>query len=153
MHRTPWTPGAPLSTLRRVALALTVVGGLAVIPGCGGGSWSYNVVGTDRDPGAEGQLQVERIEGGNRLVTASLSHLTPPSRLGEGLTTFVMWFRDERGQSTKAGGLEYDEDSRSGRATATTPMTRFEVIVTAERRADVVEPSENVIFRQRVRAE
>jgi hypothetical protein len=121
--------------------------------GCGGGTRSYNVVGTQRDPGAEGTIQVERIEGGNHLVTASLQHMTPPERLGNGLTTYVMWFRDQRGQSTKASLLEYDPGDRSGRATATTPLNRFRLIVTAERNGRVAEPSENVIFNQRISAE
>lgn len=121
--------------------------------GCGGGSWSYNVVGTQRDPGAEGTVQVERIEGGNRLVTATFRHMTPPDRLASGLTTYVLWFRDARGQSTKASLIEYDPGSRTGRATATTPLSNFAVIVTAERNGQVVEPSENVIFNQRVTTE
>lgn len=118
--------------------------------GCGGGSWSYNVVGTSRDPGAEGTVQVERIEGGNRLVTVSLNHMTPPDRLGSGLTTYVLWFRDPRGQSTKASVLQYDTGDRSARATATTTLERFQLVVTAERNRNAVEPSENVIFNQRV---
>lgn len=64
-----------------------------------------------------------------------------------------MWFRDARGQSTKASLLEYDPGSRTARATATTPMSRFVVIVTAERNGNVVEPSENVIYNQRITAE
>ena len=123
------------------------------VASCGGGSWSYNVVGTNRDPGAEGTVQVERIEGGNRLVTVSLSHMTPPARLGSGLTTYIMWFRDPRGQTTKASILEYDPDSRTARATATTPMSRFSLIITIERQGSVAEPTENVIFNQRVTAE
>lgn len=129
-----------------IGLAFT----LAFLPACGGGSWSYHVVGTSRDPGSNGHIQVERIEGGNRLVTASLEHLTPPARLGDGLTTFVLWFRDEQGRATMASLLAYEEDSRSARATATTPMREFDVIVTAERTETAGEPSDNVIFRQRV---
>ena len=136
--------------LRHLAPWLLLFPLLLAGPGCGGGSWSYQIVGPQRDPGAQGRLQVERIEGGNRLVTASLEHMTPPTRLGENLTTYVMWFRDPRGQSTKAGVLEYDEGSRTGRATATTPMTRFTVLITAERVPDVVGPSENVVFSQSV---
>jgi hypothetical protein len=123
------------------------------VPACGGGSWSYDVVGTARDPGAEGHLQIERIEGGNRLVTATLTHMTPPDRLGSGITTFVMWFRNAQGRSTMASLLEYDPDSRTARATATTPMSTFVVVITAERNANAAEPSENVLFTQRVAAE
>lgn len=118
--------------------------------GCGGGSWAYNVVGTPRDPGAEGTIQVERIEGGNRLVTCTLRHMTPPERLGQGLTAFIVWFRDPQGRSTKASVLQYDPGSRTARATATTPLGRFRVIVTAERNGEVAEPSENVVFNQDV---
>lgn len=129
-----------------LSLAATSLGAA----GCGGGSWGYNVVGTQRDPGAEGTVQVESIEGGNRLVTVSLRHMTPPDRLATGLTTFIMWFRDPQGRSTKASRLEYDVASRTARATATTPLTRFAVIITAERDRNASEPSENVIFNQRV---
>ena len=121
--------------------------------GCGGGSWSYNVVGSSRDPGAEGTIQVERIEGGNRLVTVSLSHMTPPERLGSGMTTFILWFRDARGHSTKASVLAYDPDSRTARATATTPTSRFQAIVTVERNGNASEPGQNVIFTQRISAQ
>ena len=121
--------------------------------GCGGGSWSYNVLGTQRDPGAEGTVQVERIEGGNRLVTLSLRHMTPPERLGQALTTFVVWFRDQNGRSTKASTLAYDPGSRTGRATATTPHGNFRILVTAEQNAEAGEPSENVVFNQDVRTE
>ena len=139
---------------RRILLSLVTIGLLLVgLPACGGGASSYDVVGTQRDPGAEGRIQVERIEGGNRLVTASFEHLTPPERLGSGITTFVMWFRDTQGHSTKASLLQYDPDSRTARATATTPQARFIVVVTAERNGNAAEPSQNVLFQQRVAAE
>jgi len=138
---------------RKIApwLALSILAFAA--PGCGGGSWSYQVVGTDRDRGAEGEIQVEQIEGGNRMVTARFDHLTPPARHGEGMTAFVMWFRDSRGQASKAAVLEYNEDERTGRATATTPMTQFTIMVTVERSAEVVGPSDAVVFRQRADTE
>lgn len=128
------------------SLAFTAVG-------CGGGAWQYNVVGSQRDPGAEGTIQVERIEGGNRMVTVSFRHLTPPERLGPNLRRYVVWFRSPQGQDTMASNLAYDPDSRTARATATTPLTRFVVIVTAEGASHVSQPSNNVIFNQRVIAE
>lgn len=139
---------------RHLVACFAVLATAALGPlGCGGGAWTYSVVGSQRDPGAAGTIQVERIEGGNRLVTVSLRHMTPPERLGTGLTTFVMWFRDARGQSTKASLLGYDRGSRTARATATTPLATFAVIVTAERSGEVVDPSENVIFNERVQTD
>ena len=79
--------------------------------------------------------------------------MTPPERLGSGNTTFVLWFRDPRGSSTKASVLEYEPDSRTARATATTPMSRFQAIITVERNGNTAEPGENVIFTQRISAE
>jgi len=138
---------------RHIASWLVLAALAFAAPGCGGGTWSYPVVGTRRDPGAEGTIQVEAIEGGNRLVTASLRHMTPPERFGGNLRTFIMWFKDRRGHSTKASRLSYDPDSRTARATATTPMTRFVLLVTAERNANVAEPSEHIVFQRQVSAQ
>lgn len=138
---------------RHLAIWLLVVAVALTALGCGGGAWTYNVVGTQRDPGAEGTVQVERIEGGNRLVTVSFRHVTPPERLGPNLRRFVMWFRNPQGQDTMASNLEYDPGSRTARATATTPLTRFVLIVTAEGQGTATHPGNNVIFTQRVTAE
>lgn len=137
-HLTPW--------LAFAALCLAV--------GCGGAQ-TYQVVGTERDPGADGTIQVEHIEGGNHLVTVSFRHVTPPERLGQNLRRFVLWFRNPQGQDTMASRLAYDPESRTARATATTPLNRFVVIVTAEAGGATApaEPSGHVIFSQRVTAE
>lgn len=121
--------------------------------GCGAGSWAYNMRSTQRAPGGDGTVQIERIEGNNRLVTTTLRYVIPPDRLGPGLTAFVLWFRDARGHATKASVLAYDPSTRTARATATTPQTQFDLIVTAERNGQVLEPSTEIIFNQRVRAE
>lgn len=135
-------------------LTRSLVFGLALAStACGGGAQTYQVVGSQRDPGAQGRIQVELIEGGNHMVTATLEHMTPPERLGSGLTTFLMWFRTPQGQSTMESRIEYDPETRTGRAYATTPQNNFVVIVTAERNPNATSPSENVIFTQRVAAD
>ncbi len=134
---------------RQLGISLIFVVLSLAATGCGG-AWSYNVMATPRAPGAEGTVQVERIEGGNRLVTVTFRHVPPPDRLNPNFRSYVMWFRDTRGQATKASVLEFDPGTRTGRATATTPMTQFVLIVTAEANGQVLEPSENEIFNQRV---
>ncbi len=119
--------------------------------GCGGAS-EHVVVGTERAPGADGTIQVEEIEGGSSLVTISITNLLPPRRLGDGLTTFVVWF-EGGGTPVKAGTLDYDEDTRAGSMMATTPMTELTVSITAESEAAVTSPSDVVVVQRRVSTE
>lgn len=136
--------------MHRLMASLFLAGSPLAAVGCGGGVWTYPVEGTPRDPGAEGTIQVERIEGDSRLVTLSLRHLAPPGRLGSGLTTFVVWLRDVHGRSIEASVIEYSAGSRTGRATATTSMPSFTVLVTAEQDAHAAQPSAIVVFSHRV---
>jgi hypothetical protein len=106
--------------------------------------------GSQRDPGADGNLQIERIDGGNYLITFSGRNMTPPDRLTAGLTRYVLWVRTQAGPATMEANLQYDPSSRTGRATATTPHQRFTVMVTAERATETGTPSEFVVFQQNV---
>ncbi len=127
-----------------LALALQLTGA-----GCGGGH-SYDIRGTQRDPGADAHVQIENIEGGNHLITITVRNLTPPDRLGTGNTAFVVWVRQDGGQTSLASRLEYQQDQRTGRATATTPAGHFTLLITAERTAQVTQPSDFVVFQQNV---
>ena len=121
----------------------------ALVAGCGG-PLTYSVRGTQRDPGADGRIQVENIEGGNHLVTITITNMTPPDRLGSGNTTYLVWFRAPNGVTTLASQLAYETDSRTGRATATTPHGRFTVMVTAEVNGSATAPSEHIVLQQQV---
>ena len=46
--------------------------------------------------------------------------------------------------------LAYDADDRVGRATATTPLSRFTVTITAERNGNTGSPSDIVVARRQV---
>jgi hypothetical protein len=119
---------------------------------CGGPS-EYAVVGSPRAAGTDGLLQIEEIEGGNRMLTLVLDHLPPPARLGEGLTVYAVWVVPANGSPTKVGTLEYDQDARQGRLMATTPHARFTLKVTAESDANAVTPSDVVVADREVGAE
>jgi hypothetical protein len=119
---------------------------------CGGG-WEHSLVGTPRAPGADGVVQVEEIEGGNRLVTVVVSNLVPPRRLGAGLDTYVVWLAGRSGHPDKAGILEYDEESRQGNMFATTPHRRMELRITAERNGSVSSPGDAIVIRRRIETE
>jgi hypothetical protein len=138
--------------MRRISslsLPILVVAVAALCAGCGGPR-TYTLAGTQRDPGVEARVQVENIEGGNHLVTLTVRFLTPPERLGDGNTVFMVWIRQQNGTTALASQLGYTPDSREGRATATTPHQRFTLLVTAERDATVGAPSDFVILQQDV---
>ncbi len=118
--------------------------------GCGGGTHTYDVVGTQRDPGSDAHVQVENIEGGNHLITLTVRNLTPPERLGSNNTVFMVWLRLPNGTTTLGSQLGYQTDSRGGRATMTTPAPRFTIMVTAEANAQVTAPSDFVVLQQQV---
>jgi len=119
-----------------------------LLGGCGGPD-KYVLTGTERTAGTDGELTVEDLEG-NRMIEIDLEHLPPPSRVSEGATVYVVWVKPGNGTPAMAGRLDYDEDDRTGHMRATTPETRFELLITAERNGSVASPSDIVVARQRV---
>ncbi|UJR80869.1 hypothetical protein [Sandaracinus amylolyticus] len=130
-----------------LAIAFTTLAAYAA--GCGGAR-NYTVRGSQRDPGADGRVQVEHIDGGNNLITFSGTNMTPPDRLGSGFTRYVLWVRTGSAPASMEANVAYDPSSRTGRATATTPHQRFTVMITAERATETSTPSDTVIFQQNV---
>ena len=129
---------------RSLLVAMTLA---LALPACGGGS--YEIRGTPRMPGVDGVIRVEDAPGTNRMVTVELEHLAPPERLAAGNQYYALWFR--RGsQVIFAGTIEYDQGSRRGRATATTPLQGFEVLVSIESRQNPEQPSSNVVIQRRI---
>ena len=131
-------------TLTSLALVTTLL-----LAACGGPT-VYALVGTPRSVGTDGTVEVEATDGGNFLVNITLNHLPPPARLGDGLTTYVVWFIRDGVAPTLAGTLNFDEEERSGSMMATTPYSQFRVRVTAEETRDVSSPSTIVVADQLV---
>jgi hypothetical protein len=124
-----------------VALAISLIG-------CG--PKEYVISGTSRAAGMDGKIRVEEIEGGNTMIKVELEHMVPPGRLGNGLAHYVLWIQSQNQQPQREANVEYDPDDRKGRATATTPAGNFTVIITAERTAAPVSPSDVVVARRQV---
>lgn len=134
-----------MQNFRYLAIALVLA---FALPACGGPA-EYAMTGTARSAGTDGVITVDEIEGGNLLATVRLEHLPPAERMGDGLTTYVVWFQEDGGTATKAGILGYDEDERTGIMRATTPgQNQLTVLVTAEVDREVASPSDIVIARR-----
>lgn len=136
------------SLIRALALGLA----LAALPlaACGGPR-TYTLRGTQRDPGSDARVQVESLDGGNYLVTLTATNVTPPDRIGDGNHLYLVWVRGDNGQAQMESRLAYEPDQRTGRATITTPLRHFTMLVTAERDASATRPSDNVVLQQEIR--
>lgn len=113
-----------------------------------GGPHRYAVAGSDGTE-RDGTVTIERIEGGHSLVTVALGDLSPPDHMGDGMSTYVVWFigQDRAGQAqvVRGGELDYDAERRQGLMHATTPLQAFELKITAERGPSVTAPSDVVV--------
>ncbi len=127
--------------MRRLALMYLL---LSSAVGCGGPD-EYAIVGTARAAGSDGTVQIETIEGGNKMVTIAIDHLPPAERLGPNLAIYAVWFIPPDRPPEKAGILEYDPSERTGRMMATTPHRQFTLQITAEPDATTVSPSDVVV--------
>lgn len=84
----------------------------------------------------------------NRVVKLRVDHLAPPNRIDPSLTAYVVWFSVPGHGVTRAGALDYDRDRRRGRLHATTPHSKFEVLISLENNRSASAPSERVVLRQ-----
>jgi hypothetical protein len=122
----------------RVAMPLCIA--LAsILPGCMQAAQTYAL--KSSAPEVTGQVSVERIEGGRRLVVLQLEQLPPPERIAPGLREYVVWLQDPHGGAVKVGTLDYDRAHQSGNLLATTDLPAFTVRVTGERDANTSQPT------------
>ena len=98
--------------------------------------------GTELIPRAEGQAKVVTSGGGTSLEV-SLKDLVPPTKFGPSLT-YVLWALTPEGRPSNIGELQMD--GAKGSIEATTRMTAFALIVTAEPYFAVSFPSELVVI-------
>jgi hypothetical protein len=111
---------------------------------------------------ARGSVQIERIEGDQRLLAIQLEGVPAPESWGADYTCFVAWAEDSRGHTVKVGPLSYDRARRSARLLGVVRGVRhpedgdgvdfqaFTVRVTAEREAGARRPSKVVLGERRV---
>jgi len=100
------------------------------------------MMGTELIPRAEGQARVIAGAGGTSLEV-SLKGMAPPTKFGPSLT-YVLWALTPEGRTSNLGELQMD-DSRA-KIQATTRLTAFALIVTAEPYFAVSAPSEVVVI-------
>jgi hypothetical protein len=98
-------------------------------------------------------VQIERIEGDERLFAVELEGLAPPESWQPEARLFLVWVQDLRGRTVKLGPLSYDRARRAGSLQGTAgqlEFSAFTVRVTAERDARTTVPSRVLLAERHV---
>jgi len=126
---------------------LAVITALAAFALSACGAARRPLVATTRAPSTNGWFSLGKDSNDNTRVRIFVEHMPPATRLGEGLTTYVVWIATpDRRVSVNAGQLKVGE-SQSAEMETITPLTSFSLFVTAERTNDVLTPGPTEVLQ------
>ena len=93
-------------------------------------------------PAAQGKVSLKNTKNGNVQIKLSVKHLAPPGRITPGSEVFVVWARGlaPGAEAQNLGALVVDKNL-SGKITATTAMSSFDLFLTCEQSQTVTLPS------------
>lgn len=110
----------------------------------------YAVVGSAEVPSVQGDVEIERIDKRQVLVTVILDYLPSPDRIEPDLTHYVVWSVAVGEAPERQGLVEYDETTQTGRASFPTTLRQFELRITAESTAEPTTPNYVVVASQQI---
>ncbi len=121
------------------------------LAGCGG-PLKYAVKGTQLSPGSDATIVADTKKAqGMTSVEVEAKNLTPPSRLIDGGSAYVVWTRKSADVAwARHGALELDGESRNGKMVFTVPEKAFDLQVSAEKDPSAASPSGKSVFDQHV---
>lgn len=117
-----------------------------------GGTLKYDLRGSQVSPGSDAKLAA-KIDSSRNLTQLELHaiNLTPPDRVLEGGTSYVVWTRHSSATPwMRLGALELTDEGRTGSATLTVSEVAFDLLVSVEAGVDVASPSGKTVFEQRI---
>ena len=80
----------------------------------------YAVVGSAEVPSAHGEIQIEKIDKGQSLVTVLVDELPEPNSIDPELAVYVVWFVAVGEAPEPKCTLDYDPETLIGRCSAPT---------------------------------
>jgi len=102
-------------------------------------------------PAAFGDIRIDKIDRQQILVVVVMDHLPPASEVELGMAHYIVWFNAIGELPIMQQELEYDSETRTGRASIPTTMREFDVQITAEQSATPIQPSDLLVASQRIR--
>jgi hypothetical protein len=133
-----------------VSLRLFSLVAISMIASCNPPA-DYALVGSAYVPAAHGEIDVEKIDKEQILVTVTLDHLVAPEKIELGLTYYIVWFAAVGEVPVRQQALDYDAEARLGRAAIPTSLREFEVQITAENSETPNQPSDLLVASQKIR--
>lgn len=133
--------------MKMKALSMVVCTLLAL--GCSKGQ-TTKLTTADNVPAAAGWMKTAQGENGNTDVTVEVEHLAPPARVTSGATTYVVWAKPASQDAAQNLGAMTVDDSLKGKLQTKTPLTIFDVMITAEPTPTVAQPSGAPVMRAHV---
>lgn len=139
--------GRYLAVTCAAALAMSSLGCASWFDGGKGKSTSWALQGSQKVPAASGQVTIKQENEQNRVVEVSVEHLAQPGKAFPGASDYVVWLlpTSRGGNPENLGVLQLDSDLK-GHLQAHTPYRSFQVVITAEPRANVTSPSDNRVL-------
>ncbi|MBW1904085.1 MAG: hypothetical protein JRH14_01490 [Deltaproteobacteria bacterium] len=123
---------------------------VAMIASCNPAA-DYALVGSAYVPGAHGDIQIEKIDKEQILISATLDHLVPPEKIELGLTHYIVWFTPVGEHPIRQRALDYDAETQVGRVSIPTSLREFDFQVTAENGETPNQPSDLLVASQKIR--
>ena len=133
---------------KRWGIGGALIGALA-LGGCSGmheQTWTMST--TEKVPAAVGKVKVKSEKDGNTKVKVEVAHLAQPAAAFNA-STYVVWLKPELGDAQNVGVLTVGNDLKGSLETKTA-FTNFQVIVTAEKDANVTAPLGRPVMDTRV---
>ncbi|MFW2389953.1 MAG: hypothetical protein ACN4G0_16560 [Polyangiales bacterium] len=111
----------------------------------------YALVGSAYVPAAHGEIEVEKIDKEQILITVTLDHLVTPERIEPGLSHYIVWFAPVGEYPRRQQALDYDPEAKIGRASIPTSLRDFDLQITAENSETPDQPSDLLVASQKIR--
>jgi hypothetical protein len=139
-----------MALMRNMALRLAAMLLVLATFSCAGSTTRHLNVSPDV-PAARGTIKTGTTSNGNTSIELSIEHLAPPERVAADASTYVVWIRGSEPESRiqNLGALRVDDNLQASMK-ALTPLREFDLTVTAERAATVLEPTGKVLLEGHV---
>ncbi len=111
----------------------------------------YAVIGSAEVPSVQGEIEVEKLDKEQLLVTMVVDQLPDPASIDPALAYYVVWFIAVGEAPERKCTLQYDADEMVGRCTTPTSLREFELRITAESRAAPDGPGAILVSTQQIR--